>query len=301
VCRVLAVAVAVATGCSSGPATDADAAPVNADAGDANPGVRVGRVQVATALDLANPMPQSHARAEVGIAGLPSMHAEDRMTAVMTAGECRLLEALAPACDPPCVSDWSCMADGTCHYNNFGVDAGEVTLAGLEEALALRFTEGYAAFREDVLLTAGAEVTASAPGGTWAGGTAAGFAVSGTAPEDLDLAIADGVLPLDDVAATTLTWTPSAEPDARYSLRIATPHGHAGSSTHILACDGPDTGTLSIAPELAAVFPALDVPNCWGLTCVPAELRRYTRSVATTADGSVTLELGASRWFWVDH
>ncbi len=44
-----------------------------------------------------------------------------------------------------------------------------------------------------------------------------------------------------------------------------------------------------------------DAASCWGLTCVAAELFRYTQVSSSTADGAVTLEIGSSRTFWADH
>lgn len=291
-------------GCSSpGAGPPADAAELADAAGlaDALPGHRVGRVLVRTYLDLASAQSGTYVQAEFGIDALPSRTADDRLTAVMTAGDCRLLAEQPPACDPPCTSDWACMADGTCRYNNFGVDAGAVAVDGLQRAVELRFDQGYGDFDDASLFSAGDAISADAPGGTWPGGTAAGFDIAGTAPEDLDVAIDGGVLPLDDTAGATLTWTASTRPDARYALRIATPHGHAGASDQVLACEGPDTGQVTIAAELIAAFPPLEVPNCWGLTCVPAELSRYTQVTSPTSDGEVSLVIGSLRSFWADH
>jgi hypothetical protein len=238
--------------------------------------------------------------AEIGIEGLPSAHADGRLTTVMEAGDCRLLVLRPPTCDPACPSDWWCQADGRCDLDNVGVDAGPVTITGIGAPLELRFDEGYVGFGDELTPTAGAVITAEAPGGTWVGGTAAGFAVAGTAPEVFDVDLGDGVVALDAAAGTSIAWTASARSDAFYRLRIATPHGHGGASDQVIRCAGPDRGEVSIAAELIAGFPALAVPSCVGLTCVPAELSRFTRATAATADGEVTLELGATRWFWAD-
>lgn len=298
--RFSLVAALTLAACSSAPGTDDgatdDASPHAADAGSTEP--RVGRVRLHHYEDLSGPRAGSFARAEFGVGGLPSRHAEERLTAVMAIADCRLLERQPPMCDPPCLGDFWCLADGTCRYTGHGLDAGTVTIEESGDSIELQFELGYLLAGDVLALEPGAEIDVRAPGGSWVGGTAAGFEIAGVAPEEFDVAIAEGVLALDREAPTVLSWTPSAREDARYALRIATAYGHGGSSEHLLACDGPDRGEVVIAPEIVAAFPALEVPNCVGLTCVMATLERFTLATATTVDGVVTLEIGASRSFW---
>ncbi|MBP9208375.1 MAG: hypothetical protein KBG28_30685 [Kofleriaceae bacterium] len=287
------VTLAGAAACGSGD----DGAAIDAGPGaaaDAGTGSVAGLIEVLAWTDLDTGRTGAGIRAEFGQRRPPSQVEEDRLSVVQTAGECRLLRRLPPTCQDGC--DWACFPDGTCQDDRGALDAGVLTVTGtsagpltsefpyVPTSLPALFAEVDATIRVDAT---GAAVPA--------------FSVEAPRPPALILDAGARVVPLRDDAPTVLRWPAAAHPDARFALRIGSPYGHAGSSEFVLACDGPDLGEVTIDPALAAAMPPLAVPNCVGLSCRPAALRRSVDVAAVHPVGQSTLRVGDVVWFWAEH
>jgi hypothetical protein len=294
-CAAIVIAgLGLGCGDAAGPGV-ADAAPGPRDAVDAAALVAppAGAIWL---LDDTGLFESTFANADISYGGTTLELRDALMTEVAAAGDCRLLEGRPTTCDPACPANYYCAPDGGCRYG-YKLDPGTVTITGAGAApVDLVAERSWTAILAEGDLVPGAPIEA-----TSTGATVPPFALAGTVPPALDPSVVptDGVVVLDDMTGATLAW--AAVAGARYRLWLGTPHGHGGYSAQVVVCEGADTGTVTIAPALVAALPALAVPNCVGLTCVPGVLRRSVATSTPVADGTVSLVLGSRVMFWPSH
>ncbi len=186
-----------------------------------------------------------------------------------------------PNCDPPCVDPEVCGFDDQCHPYPEKVDAGTLTVTGVEPPLVIEpneFFDYYSGAAIPEMYPAGAELTLALAGGEAVDPfsmTVAGVAGPMT-PDHLEVVIVEG-------EALTVSWTPAPVPDdARVELRLRIDH-HALVGGYAL-CNVPDAdGQLTVPVAI------VDALHSTGSRVENGSLTRYTRRAVET-------NLGCAEW-----
>lgn len=303
---ILAAACGDSTG--SDPDAAAGAADANLNAPDADPsapdagpdqpifGSSAGNITLTESRFSTN----NNTYADIRVAFEPSrttFHRED-----MRAGSCRLLRYEATFCNPQCNFDQLCSESGCVSFPTFQ-SAGTVTVSGLRQATTISWNGGY--YYQDQSLPGdffedSATITASAPGADFPA-----FSVTAGGVQQVSATLSGSMndeLRLVDGSDLTLTWSGS-EPGARVRLTLLSPNdAHGLPSNHIIECDAPDTGSLTIPRALVEAFPAQQrLEICVAHDCPPSHLLRYRRGTASTASGEVELLVGSKQLFFLVH
>jgi hypothetical protein len=204
------------------------------------------------------------------------------MAEVVVAGPCAFYGFdHIPNCDPPCVDPEVCGWDDACHLFPEKVDAGTLTVAGLDEPLIIepnQFFDYYSGAAVPEMYAAGTELSLSLAGS----GSVDPFeltvegVVGPMTPDYQTVVITPG-------EALTVSWTPAPVPaDARMLLRFRIDH-HALVGGYSL-CDVPDAdGQVTVPVEI------VDALFATGSHVENGDLTRYTRDVVET-------NLGCAEW-----
>jgi hypothetical protein len=223
-------------------------------------------------------------------------------TEIARAGNCRLLVFEEDTCSPPCDEGQGVCVDDACVTPSLH-SAGVITLDGLAVPLTLTPNAG-AVYGQDQgglpedLFADDATIAASAPGDERAGFALETSGVARVTPT-LDV---DQITLLEDTD-TVVRWTPAAPDLARVRVQLrSNSEGATLPSDARIECEGPDTGSLRVPQQLAAMFPKMPRrPICPDPYCPPSTLTRYRRTTVDTDDGEVSLEAAWEASFLLVH
>jgi hypothetical protein len=156
-------------------------------------------------------------------------------------GECQLLVPVVPFCPESCAPG-VCTADDECTPYPKPLAVGDLSIAGLGEALSLNRTTSMQLYMAPSLpnppCEAGAKVNVSAPG----------LALEADCIGQLELTGPDPV-PVMTGQAVAVSWsTEGAAPSSRVIIRLDIAH-HGGKKGEI-TCDVPDSGAFDIPEPL---------------------------------------------------
>ena len=213
---------------------------------------------------------------------------------ILEEGDCRVLQRAAPPfCDPGCTGGALCVeVDGInrCVTYPQGLDVGTVTMHGVatidgQTTLVLASAKGQMYLPADDATVADPPFAEGDPllletsgAGPWA------FTIPAQGIRPLEL-LSPGTVTLEPDVPVAFTWTPPADPAAtRIEVEIAI--ATHGSNASRLTCEGPDTGSMTIAGSLVRRLIEIEV------TGHPAfrVTRREARSVQV-GGGRVTWDL----------
>jgi len=205
---------------------------------------------------------------------------------VLEQGDCRLLRADNPFCDPPCDWDETCDFDGTCIPYPSNLDVGTVTVTGLNKEVVMEPPGGGlpASYFDTQMPHPGFD-----PGATIqldaSGNDIAGFTLYGEGCEPLE--IADEAWVVASGQPLEVSWTPAQGDQVRVLLRFnIDQHG----TTPVEAwCEVEDTGTTSVPADV------IDALVAYGVTGFPSA-HVYRRSV-----DSVQVEVGCVEFEVYSH
>lgn len=167
-------------------------------------------------------------------------------------GACRLDKPRVPFCSPSCGSEAVCVEDNVCRPYPTALSAGTVTLEGValsggETSLTLREVSksyqppGGTSFAYPPFAEGGA-VRLKASGGEV---PAFELETKGVAP----LWLTDDAFSLSPDSPLELRWTAASNSSAS-RVHVELDISHHGGSKGLIACDGDDTGSLTIAASL---------------------------------------------------
>ena len=200
---------------------------------------------------------------------------------VAQAGECALYRHDLGPCDESC--DGDCGGAGICLPFARYASAGDISVTGVAEDLALQFVEpGYYVPEtqpEGDLFEPGASIRVAAAGGDFPA-----FEMEARGVADL----ADDLprLVLDDDRDHTVTW--DAGDDEATGFQLVLRSGwHGGPYETMLICEAPDEGRLEISRTLIRMLPRFGLDG--GLLPHPSMAARFTRRVVDTEVGAVEL------------
>ena len=220
-------------------------------------------------------------------------------TETARAGACRLLEYEPGFCEPACSG--VCQAPGECRPWPALRSAGTLTVTGLTVPLALEPLpgNGYATAGglPETLFTRDAEVAVIASGADLPAFT---VTASGVARATTDVAEV-GVVTLPPSGDLVVTWP---DPDADARVRVTVTAGgqfHGLPSPSILVCDGPDTGSLTMAAALVAAFPPVGRGCAKQHDCSSFGVLRYRRGAVAVGGGEIGLLVGSGTDYEVVH
>jgi hypothetical protein len=190
-----------------------------------------------------------------------------------------------PLCDPPC-ENGVCIGDDECEPYPAFTSAGDIAVTGLVEPLTFTVDNfGYSPepFPDGDLFTAGAEITATAPGAA-----APGFTLNAEGVADLE-ADFPVTIELEDGVDEPIAWTAD---DGAATTRIALGlqvGWHGAPYEGLLLCDTDDDGDLVIPGALITALPRASS----GLEQHSSYLVRYTRDVVELPAGPIDLLVGS--------
>jgi hypothetical protein len=221
---------------------------------------------------------------------------------IARAGNCRLLVFEEDTCSPPCDEGQGVCVDDACVTPTLH-SAGVITIDGLAVPVTLT-PNGNAVYGQDQsglpedLFADDASLAASAPGADRAGFAVDTRGVATVAPE-LDV---DQITLLEETD-TVVRWTPATPDLARVRVQLrSNSDGATLPSNARIECEGPDTGSLRVPAELAAMFPKMPRrPVCPDPYCPPSTLTRYRRATVDTDDGEVSFEAASESSFILVH
>jgi hypothetical protein len=159
-------------------------------------------------------------------------------------GGCQFLRKLNPFCDPPCTGGQTCDLSDTCVSAPERLNAGTVTVTGLEAALELApndITQDYQDFSiPHPPFAEGATILLSA-----AGDEVSAFTLDGRGVEPLE--IASDVWTMVEGDDFTIEWTSSDGPGEIYVTLNVDLHGNSPVTMH---CTFDDTGSATIPASM---------------------------------------------------
>jgi hypothetical protein len=203
---------------------------------------------------------------------------------VAQAGECALYRRDLGPCDESCDGDCGGAAPGICLPFPRYASAGEISVTGVVEDLALQFVEpGYYVPEtqpEGNLFEPGAGIRVAASGGDFPA-----FEMEARGVADL----ADDEIPelvLDDDRDHTVTWNAGDDEATGFQLVLRT-GWHGGPYETMLICEAPDEGRLEISRTLIRMLPRFGLDG--SLAPHPSVAARFTRRVVETEVGAVEL------------
>ncbi len=179
-----------------------------------------------------------------------------------TDGSCELLTPRIPFCDPGCTGSEACVEDGVCEPYPTAIDAGLVTVEGVETVageagFTMESIAGYYQPPAGVALAwppfAEGDVVRFS-----AAGSAASAPFSMTAHGIAPLEVTSGTVDLPDGESVTVTWTQSSQPDLADLFVSINISYHAGTKG-LLRCEVSDTGSLQLSASLLDGLKALGV------------------------------------------
>ena len=219
------------------------------------------------------------------------------MTEVASEGDCRYYQRQPVTCDPACPADYQCLPGNLCR-ERFYQDVGSISVAGTAVDFEMPYEGFYGTHNLELPDDLFAEDSTIAVSAT--GSIAKGFSVQVGGAAPLDVEFPDGVLTVDDDVDKVITWTPGAEGSLIWFF-IGDTYTHGGSPENAIECSAPDTGSLTIPGQLVAMMPALEAPNCVGLTCTAQTIRRFVTTTVEVGEGQVTVDVGTQLFFDVNH
>jgi hypothetical protein len=202
---------------------------------------------------------------------------------VAQAGECALYRRDVGPCDESCDGDCGGAFPGVCLPFARYTSAGDLSVTGVVEDLALQFVEpGYYVpdtQPEGDLFEPGATIRVAASGGDF---PAFEMEARGVA----DLADEFPRLVLDDDRDHTVTWNAGDDEATGFQLVLRT-GWHGGPYETMLICEAPDQGRLEISRTLIRMLPRFGLDA--SLAPHPSVAARFTRRVVDTDVGAVEL------------
>jgi hypothetical protein len=206
-------------------------------------------------------------------------------TLVSTVGDCSLLRAENPFCDPPCQSGETCDFDGSCLPFPVEQDMGSVTVDGLiEEILMEPNPPGFSYYALGLShppYAPGDLVTLRTGAGTFPGQTLHGVGVEPLTP-------APDVLLIEAATDLAVRWNAPAG-DVRSTVFIRINIDQHGSTPVGLECEFADTGEGTIPGTI------LDELIAEGVTGIPsARLTRHTVDSVELGGGCMDFEVAWS-------
>ncbi len=212
---------------------------------------------------------------------------------LQTEGSCRYLK-LNGTCVPACDSGEFCAGTNVCVEYGERLDAGDLTITGLPEAVVIEDwnNDGYYwldgppenLFDEETVVEA-----------TFAGDSFPAVTMTARGVADIDTWPAKDQIPMEQDHETVVSWTAGPDPEACVSLEIKGPSSsHGLPADHVIECSVPDTGELTIPVSLVNTF--VDAGGAMDGWCYVVRLSRYTRGVADAEPGPAELWVGSQVW-----
>jgi hypothetical protein len=199
---------------------------------------------------------------------------------VAQAGDCALYRRDLAPCGDSC--DGDCGGAGICIPFPRYASAGDISVTGVVEDLALRFVEpGYYVPEtrpQGDLFEPGASIQVAASGGDFPA-----FEMEARGVADLTDEIE---LVLDDDRDHTVTWTAGDDEATGFQLVLRT-GWHGGPYETMLICEAPDEGRLAISRTLIRMLPRFGLDA--SLAPHPSVAARFTRRVVETEVGTIEL------------
>jgi hypothetical protein len=208
-------------------------------------------------------------------------------------GDCAIYHNPMPGLCEEC-SDGACTPDGICTPWPREIDAGAITISGLDLDLAFLWDAERASYRPEPevigdLFADGDMITVEA-----AGGDHPPFLLEARGVADLAEPIE--MIELVDEADFPLRWTADGG-GARIELALRV-GWHGVPYEAMLLCNTADDGELDIPRGLIAQMPPA---GGVGLFPWPSELTRLSRSIVEGPNGTIELVVGSAAAIWFTH